>query len=200
MAMNEFDPQAATATAPQAPNARRPSPATVLLVPALAGCAVSLALGIYGHLHNPTGVAVDVIGFSGPLSAKTWLATVATLLAIVQIVSAMIMYGKLPWITAPSWIGGLHRWSGRIAFITVVPVAMHCLYALGYQTYSTRVMIHSLLGCVFFGVFTAKMLVLTKKDAPGWVLPVLGGVLFAVLVGLWFSSAYWFFTTFGIKR
>jgi Family of unknown function (DUF6529) len=198
--MNEFDPQAATATEPLAPHARRPSPTTALVVPALAGCAVSLALGIYGHLHNPTGVAVDIIGFSGPLSAKTWLATLATLLAVVQLVSAMIMYGKLPRIAAPPWIGGLHRWSGRIAFLAVVPVAMHCLYALGYQTYSTRVMIHSLLGCLFFGVFTAKMLVLTKKDAPGWVVPVLGGALFTVLVGVWFTSAYWFFSTYGIKR
>jgi hypothetical protein len=198
--MSEFDPRAATATQPQAPNAGSPSSATVLLVPALAGCAVSLALGIFGHLHNPTGVAVDIVGFSGPLSAKTWLATFATLLAIVQVVSAMIMYGKLPRIAAPPWIGGLHRWSGRIAFLAVVPVAMHCLYALGYQTYSTRVMIHSLLGCLFFGVFTVKMLALTKKDAPGWVLPVLGGVLFSTMVGLWFTSAYWFFTTFGIKR
>ena len=89
--MNQFDPQAATAAAPQAPRAKRPSPATVLLVPALAGSAVSLAVGIYGHLHNPTGVAVDIIGFSGPLSAKTWLATLATLLAVVQLVSAMVM-------------------------------------------------------------------------------------------------------------
>ena len=198
--MTEFDPRPAPATEPLSPRARRPSPATALVVPALAGCAVSLALGIYGHLHNPTGVAVDIIGFSGPLSAKTWLATLATLLAVVQLVSAMIMYGKLPRIAAPPWIGGLHRWSGRVAFLAVVPVAMHCLYALGYQTYSTRVMIHSLLGCLFFGVFTAKMLVLTKKDAPGWVVPVLGGALFTVLVGVWFTSAYWFFTTYGIKR
>jgi hypothetical protein len=198
--MNEFDSQAATDTATHSLRARRPSPTTTLLVPALAGCAVSLALGIYGHLHNPTGVAVDIIGFSGPLSAKTWLATFATLLAVVQLVSAMVMYGKLPRIAAPPWISGLHRWSGRIAFLAVVPVAMHCLYSLGYQTYSTRVMIHSFLGCLFFGVFTAKMLVLAKKDAPGWVLPVLGGALFTVLVGVWFTSAYWFFTTFGIKR
>jgi Family of unknown function (DUF6529) len=198
--MSEFDPQAATATELQAPGGGRPSSATVLLVPALAGCAVSLALGIFGHLHNPTRVAVDVIGFSGPLSAKTWLSTVATLLAVVQLVSAMVMYGKLPRIAAPSWIGGLHRWAGRVAFLTAVPVAMHCLYALGYQTYSTRVMIHSFLGCLFFGVFTVKMLSLTRKDAPGWVLPVLGGVLFTTMVGLWFTSAYWFFTTFGIKR
>ena len=109
------------------------------------------------------------------------------------------MYGKIK-IQAPSWIGGLHQWSGRIAFLLAVPVAVHCLYALGYQTYSTRVMIHSLLGCLFFGIFTVKMLVLPKKDMPGWLLPTLGGLAFAALTGIWLSSAYWYFSTFGIHR
>jgi hypothetical protein len=81
-----------------------------------------------------------------------------------------------------------------------VPVAVHCLYALGFQTFSTRVLIHSLLGCAFFGAFTVKMLVLPKKDMPGWLLPTLGGLAFTALTGVWFSSAYWFFSTFGIKR
>jgi len=57
-----------------------------------------------------------------------------------------------------------------------------------------------LLGCLFFGVFTAKMLVLPRRDAPSWGLPLLGGALFATLVAIWFTSAYWFFTTFGIKK
>ena len=84
------------------------------------------------------------------------------------------MYGKIPCVSAPSWIGGLHRWSGRIAFLLAVPVAIHCLYALGFQTYSTRVLIHSLLGCAFFGAFTVKMLILPKRGVPDWVLPVGG--------------------------
>ena len=109
---------------------------------------------------------------------KSWLATGATVFAIVQVGSALVMYGKIPRVAAPSWIGGLHRWSGRIAFLLAVPVAIHCLYALGFQTYSTRVLIHSLLGCAFFGAFTVKMLILPKRGLPGWVLPVVGAVVF----------------------
>ena len=171
-----------------------------LVVPCLVGALVALTLGIYGRLHNPTGLAINIAGFSSPGSVKSWLATGATVLAIIQVGSALVMYGKVPRVTAPSWIGGLHRWSGRFAFLLAVPVAVHCLYALGFQQYSTRVLIHSVLGCLFFGAFTVKMLVLPKRELPGWVLPVVGAVVFAVLVLVWFTSAYWFFSTFGIKR
>ena len=54
--------------------------------------------------------------------------------------------------------------------------------------------------CLFFGAFTIKMLILPKRDLPGWVLPVAGAVVFTVLVVIWLTSAYWFFSTFGIKR
>lgn len=180
--------------------APRPKSALALLIPALAGCAVSLGIGVYGHVHTPTGIAVNVAGFSGPLAAKAWLTTIATVLAVVQLISALIIYGKVTVLGTPSWIGGLHRWSGRLAFIAAVPVAMQCLYALGYQSYSTRVLIHSFLGCLFFGVFTAKMLVLPRRDAPSWALPLLGGLVFAALIAIWFTSSYWFFTNFGIKK
>jgi len=174
--------------------------ARLLVVPALAGCLVALTLGLYGRLHAPTGVAVDVIGFSSPATVKAWLATAATLFAVVQVVSSLVMYGKVPRVSAPSWIGGLHRWSGRIAFILTVPVVVHCLYALGFQTFTARVLVHSVAGCLFFGVFTVKMLALTKRGLPGWVLPVFGGLAFALLVLIWFTSAFWFFSFFGFRR
>jgi uncharacterized protein DUF6529 len=153
-----------------------------------------------GRLHHPTGVAVSIAGFTSPGYVKSWLATVATVFAIVQVISALVMYGKVPHVTAPSWIGTVHRWSGRTAFVVAVPVAMHCLYALGFQTYSTRVLIHSLLGCAFFGAFTVKMLILPKRGLPGWTLPVAGAAVFIVLIGVWFTSAFWFFSTYGIHR
>ncbi len=184
---------------PPAP-AKPDTSARLLVVPVLVGCLVALALGIYGRLHSPTGVAVDVIGFSTPGTAKSWLATGAVLFALVQVGSSLVMYGKISWITAPSWIGPLHRWSGRIAFILTVPVVVHCLYALGFQTFSTRVLVHSVAGCLFFGTFTVKMLALTRRGLPGWVLPVLGGLAFALLVLIWFTSAFWFFSTFGVSR
>src|SRR5215472_11966960 len=123
--------------------------ARLLVVPALAGCLVALTLGLYGRLHSPTGVAVDIAGFSSPATVKAWLASGAAVLALVQLGSSLVMYGKVPKITAPSWIGGLHRWSGRLAFILTVPVAVHCLYALGFENYDTRVLLHSIAGCLF---------------------------------------------------
>lgn len=178
--------------------ARPSSGALKLIVPVAIGGAVALTLGVYGQLHEPTHIAVNVAGFSGPLPAKVWLATGSFVLAIVQLLSALVMYGRLPGVPAPSWIGTLHRWSGRAAFLLAVPVAIHCLYALGFQSYSPRVLIHSLLGCFFFGVFTVKMLVLTRKGLPGWALPVFGGLVFTGLVGLWLTSSLWVFTNKGI--
>jgi hypothetical protein len=44
-------------------------------------------------------------------------------------------------------VSPVHRWSGRLAFLVSIPVAMHCLYALGFQAFDLRVLVHSLLGC-----------------------------------------------------
>jgi hypothetical protein len=177
----------------------RTGDAAKLFVPLAVGAVVSVTLGVYGRLHAPTGIAVNVAGFSSPLTVKVWLASAAAFFAVFQLLSALVMYGKLPPAPAPSWIGGAHRWSGRIAFLLSIPVAVHCLYALGLQTYDTRVLAHSLLGCVFFGAFTMKMLLLTKRGLAGWILPLAGGLVFATLIGLWLTSALWFFTTSGVK-
>lgn len=185
---------------PPVPAPMRAADATKLLIPLLIGAAVAVALGVYGRLHEPTNVAVNVAGFSGPRAVKAWLASGAVLLALVQLGSALVMYGKVPGVRAPSWIGTLHRWSGRSAFLLAVPVAVHCLYALGVQSYDTRTLVHSLLGCAFFGAFTVKMLVLTKKGVPGWALPLFGALVLTGLVGLWLTSSLWFFTTFGVTR
>jgi len=186
-------------TVPPRPG-RADSGAAKLVVPSLVGALVALTLGVYGRLHNPTGYAINIAGFSSPGAVKSWLATGAFVFALVQVGSALVMYGKVPHVAAPSWIGGLHRWSGRAAFLLAVPVAVHCLYALGFQHYSTRVLVHSLLGCAFFGAFTIKMLVLPKSDLPSWTLPALGALVFTALTGVWFTSAYWFFSTFGIRH
>ncbi len=182
------------------PPARAASGAAKLVVPCLIGALVALTLGIFGRLHHPTGISIDIAGFSSIGSVKAWLATIATAFALVQVGSALVMYGKIPRVSAPSWIGGLHRWSGRIAFLVAVPIAVQCLYALGFQTFSARVLIHSVLGCLFFGSFTVKMLILPKRDLPSWLLPVVGALVFTALTGVWLTSAYWFFSTFGIKR
>ncbi|MBB5081001.1 DUF6529 family protein [Nonomuraea endophytica] len=168
---------------------------TPLLVPLLLGGLVMVALGVYGRAHTPTGFAVGPAGFSGALAMKSWLTTGAFVLAFVQVISALSMWGKIKIRIHPA----VHRWSGRLAFVLTIPVAFHCLYALGLQYDVPRVMIHSLLGCFFYGVLTAKLLALPKRGLPGWTLPVLGGLVFTALVGLWLTSSFWFFTTIGVK-
>jgi hypothetical protein len=168
-----------------------------LLVPLVVGGLVAVALGVYGRAHTPTGFAVGPAGFSGPLAMKSWLTTGAFLLAGVQVFSALVMWGRIK-LDVP-WIGALHRWSGRAAFLLTIPVAFHCLYALGAQFDVARVLVHSLLGCFFYGVFTAKMLALPRRGLPGWTLPLLGGLAFTALAGLWVTSSLWFFTTIGVK-
>jgi hypothetical protein len=184
---------------PPAPAPPRRSGTAGLLVAVVIGIAVSVGLGVYGRLHEPTFSAINIAGFSTGVAAKSWLASLAFLLALVQLISAMIMYGKFPGVRrAPSWTGGLHRWSGRLAVLVTVPVAVHCLYALGFDPSSPRVLAHSLLGCFFYGAFATKMIVLQRSDSPGWALPLYGGLVFTGLTGLWLTSALWFFSTSGI--
>ena len=161
------------------------------------GSLLAVALGVYGRLHQPALVGLNIAGFSSGLAAKAWLTTGSFVLALVQLASALVMYGRVP-VRAPSWIGTLHRWSGRVAVLVTVPVAVHCLYALGFQAGEPRALLHSFFGCFFYGAFAAKMLVLHADRTPGWALPALGGAVFTALTALWLTSSYWFFTTFGL--
>ncbi|MGR3873556.1 DUF6529 family protein [Streptomyces graminifolii] len=189
------DPNSATQAYPPRPPARPHDSPARYLVPALVAGAVAIGLGVYGKVHDPAGTAFNLAGFSSTGAVKSWLATTAFFFALVQVVSAFMVYGRLP---GPSWAPALHRWSGRIAFLAAVPVAVHCLYAFGYQTYSTRVMWHSVLGCAFFGAFSAKMLLLRSERLPGWLLPLVGGLVFTALALIWLTSALWFFRTVGV--
>jgi Family of unknown function (DUF6529) len=177
-----------------------PSPTRYLLISAVVGSAVAVGLGVYGRLHDPSGVAINVAGFSNLGSVKSWLTTVAAVLAVVQVLSALVMYGRIRMVRAGNAVAFLHRWSGRVAVLVTLPVAAHCLYAVGFQSFDTRVLVHSLLGCFFYGIFVVKMMTLARDGIPGWVLPVTGGFVFTALVGLWLTSALWFFTTFGVAR
>jgi hypothetical protein len=166
-----------------------------LLPPALIGAAVAVALGVYAQAHDPTGETPYQLFFTTTLSFKVWFATIAVLLALVQLLTALRMYGKLGSGPAPPWLGDLHRLSGTLAFLVSLPVAYHCLWALGFQSGDTRVLAHSLLGCTFYGAFVAKVLVVRTKGLPGWSLPVVGGLTLTVLVAIWLTSSLWFFTT-----
>ncbi|KAA0100065.1 hypothetical protein CIW49_08615 [Mycolicibacterium sp. P1-18] len=173
--------------------------AVAVLLTVLVGALVAVALGAFGSLHAPRFFAVSVAGFSSGTAAKAWLSTLVVTLALFQLLSAFVMYRLIPSVRSQSWMSTAHVWSGRIAVLLSIPVAVHCLYALGFQHSDDRVLFHSLFGCLFYGVFVTKMLLLTRKGLPGWVIPIAGGLLFFGLVYVWLTSALWFFLANGLK-
>jgi len=174
------------------------SPVVAVLIAVAIGALVAVGLGVFGKLHEPQFFSINLAGFSSGLAVKAWLSTLAVLLALFQLASAFAMYRLIPGGKAPSWIGTAHVWSGRLAVLASVPVAVHCLYALGFESYDNRVLFHSLFGCFFYGAFVTKMILLTRKGLRGWVIPVAGGLVFFGLVYVWLTSALWFFQTNGV--
>lgn len=175
---------------------RSRSGAIQLMLAGTLGAIVSIALGVYGNLHRPTGGLVSTLGFSSLLDMKVWFATAAAGLGFGQVLTAAGMWGRLPGVRGtPAWLAPLHRWMGTLAFVAVLPVAYHCLWALGYQAASVRVALHSALGCAFFGVFSTKMLALRMgRGLHSLTFPMLGGALFGLLAALWATSSLWVFT------
>jgi hypothetical protein len=176
------------------------SPTTRVLGTFLAGAAVAVLLGVYANEHTPTREKPYTLVFTDTIQLKVWFATAAVVLAVVQVLLAMRLYGKLHWPKqAPSWLGDAHRLVGIVAFALTLPVAYHCLWALGWQSVdmagesSTRVLVHSIVGCAFYGAFVTKVLCVRVKGLPGWALPVAGGLVFAALVVVFITSSLWYF-------
>ena len=165
----------------------------------LLGAGVTVVLGAYAGLHEPAGRPLSTLGFSGMLQMKAWFTSAAAVLMVVQVVTALWMWGRLPVAReAPDWVGPLHRWSGASAFVLTLPPAVHCLWSLGFAGDSPRVLVHSLVGCLFYGAYAAKMIGLRSRGLPGWALPVLGGLVLTLLTLIWLTSALWFFSRSGL--
>ena len=165
----------------------------------LTGAGVAVVLGAYAGLHEPAGRPLVTLGFSGVLQMKAWLTSAAAVLLLVQLATALWMWGRLPGVRGtPGWVGPAHRWSGTVVFVLTLPPALHCLWSLGLAGDSPRVVVHSLAGCLFYGAYAAKMIGLRSRHLPGWALPVLGGLVLTLLTLVWLTSALWFFSRSGL--
>jgi Family of unknown function (DUF6529) len=159
------------------------------------GAAVAVSLGVYGKVHDPTGRSLVTLVFTRTINLKVWLATAAFVFALFQLGSSLRIYGKIGKGRVPGWLRPAHRISGTLAFLLAVPVAYHCLWALGFHSdRGFRVLAHGVAGCFFFGALTSKVLIVRSRRMPRWALPWVGGAVFAAFTLIWLSSAFWFFT------
>ena len=133
--------------------------------------------------------------FSDTIHMKAWLATGAITLALFQVLSAAGLFELFPCAPSGRFWARMHRTSGYLAILLTLPVAYHCIFLLGFESTSLRVAIHSVLGSAFYGAFLVKVILVRSRGVPGWALPVAGGLLFAILTGLWLTSSFYLFST-----
>lgn len=133
--------------------------------------------------------------FSDTIHMKAWLATGAIMLALFQVLSAARLFELFHCAPSGRFWARMHRMSGYLAILLTLPVAYHCIFLLGFETTSARVAIHSILGSAFYGAFLVKVILVRSERFPGWALPVAGGLLFAILAGLWVTSSLYLFSS-----
>jgi uncharacterized protein DUF6529 len=168
-----------------------------LLAPLTAFALAALTVGLLARERLDPNKGYFQLFFSDTLHLKAWFASAAVVLALTQLFTAAWIFRELPW-PRPTWIPAVHRWTGRLAFASTLPVAYHCVFKLGFQHPTSRVLAHSLLGCAVYGAFAAKILIVRLHRFPVWVLPTAGGLLFSVLVAVWYTSAVWLFDLVGV--
>lgn len=163
------------------------------------GAVVALLVGVFGRVHDPTLAGTTTLGFRTVLAMKVVVSAVIGVIAVLQLVGALWLYGRLG-LRAPSWLGTAHRLSGSVAVVLIVFVAYHCLWALGLeygtlpdgQSVSARTVVHGILGCAVIGALVTKVVAVRSRRAPGWFLPVAGGLLFTLLIAAVLTSAVWY--------
>lgn len=178
----------------------RPRRSTAVPLAAFAaGAVVAVLLGVVGRVHDPTLAGTTDLGFRTVIEMKVALSTVIGVLVVLQLVSALWLYGRIGR-RAPPWLGTAHRVSGTLALLLAVFVGYSCLWALGLEvgTLHTgeevplRAVVHGVLGCAVFGAVVVKLVAVRAHRSPGWFLPVAGGVLFSLLLAVVLTSAGWY--------
>jgi hypothetical protein len=170
-----------------------------------AGAAIAVLIGVFGRVHDPTLDGTTTLGFHTVIQMKVVVTTLIAVLVVAQLLGALVLYGKVP-VTAPPWLGKAHRASGVATLVLAIFVAYHCLWALGLEwghlhngeKVGTRTVVHGLLGCAVFGAAAVKVAAVRAKRAPGWFLPVAGGLLFTLFVAVILTSAVWYYANYGL--
>jgi hypothetical protein len=163
------------------------------------GGVVAVLLGVFGRVHDPTLAGTTTLGFGTVIDMKVVLTSVIGVLAVLQVVGALWLYGKLG-VQAPPGLGTAHRTTGAVTLVLTVFVGYHCLWALGLESghlpdgepVPTRTVVHGVVGCAVFGAAVVKLVAVRSRRAAGWFLPVAGGVLFALLITAVLTSAGWY--------
>jgi hypothetical protein len=128
---------------------------------------------------------VDLVR-GNPTEVKVVLASVATALAIYQVLLAAIFYRKLrPAFLDAAPAAWTHRASGDTIAALLVIVAIMCLSYFGLEDGA----FHAVTGALLLLVLAVKVVVIRWWHAAGRYLPALGITVFVLLATTWASTA-----------
>jgi hypothetical protein len=121
-----------------------------------------------------------------PTEVKVVLASVATALAIYQVILAAVFYRKL----RPAYLDAApaawtHRASGDTIAVLLIVVAIMCLSYFELEDSA----FHAVTGFLLLLVLAVKVVVIRWWHAAGRFLPVLGITVFVLLAATWASTA-----------
>jgi hypothetical protein len=128
---------------------------------------------------------VDLVQ-GNPTEVKVVLASVATALAVYQLVLISVVYRKV----RPSFLDAqpaawTHRASGDTIAVLLIVVSVMCLSYFGLEDGA----FHAVTGALLMGVLLLKVIVIRWWHAASRFLPALGITVFVLLVTTWASTA-----------
>lgn len=172
--------------------------AASLAVPLVTGAGTALALGVYAAAHEPTGRDFLLFGFTSAGAWKSALASIAMFLFVVQVSLGLRITGRVgPRLPPPPWSAELHRLVGTVAFGISLPVVFHCVWTLGYRADDSRLVVHSIFGCITYGLYVTKLIAVRRDDAAPWAVPLTGTLLGAAMLVAWWTSAFVYYAGSG---
>jgi hypothetical protein len=124
-------------------------------------------------------------------------ATVVAIIAVSQLYTMESVMGHLP-------RGGLrvrvlmrtHRWGGRIALLLAALIAFFCMTDLGAPPSPIRGAVHAVLASSAFSAIALKLLLIRFRPQVAYDLaPWLGRYAALAFVGVWFTSAFAYYTS-----
>lgn len=130
---------------------------------------------------------VESLTRGNPTEVKVVLASVVLGLAVYQLATIAVGYGKLrPPFLAPRPAARAHRAVGDAIAAVVVVVALMCLAVYGWDDDGGA---HAALGAVLLGALALKIGVVRRGGRLGRLLPYLGATVFVLLALTWLASA-----------
>ena len=125
---------------------------------------------------------------------KAFLAAIAVILAVLQVLLMLQLYGKIRIFPgSPATLASWHRREGDLLLLIFVGIAYHCITRAQIDPSSSRVFYHAIFGSFLLAVIFFKVLVVRWLPKVMSHVAWIGSALFLLVSGTVLTSAGYYF-------